>query len=54
MCISDILYAAADHNNDMSKLERYCVTMTNGEQITIPVKKYNYIKEKLTQICNDE
>lgn len=36
----------------MSKLERYVITMTNGDKIPVPVKKYNQIKEEIAKIHN--
>ena len=36
----------------MSKLERYTVTMKNGEQIPVPVKKYNEIRDEMVKMNN--
>lgn len=38
----------------MSKLERYTVTMKNGEQIPVPVKKYNEIRDQMIRLHNSE
>lgn len=40
--------------NYMSKLERYIITMTNGEKIPVPVKKYNSIRDELMKIHGDD
>lgn len=40
-------------NSDfMSKLERYEVTMKNGERIPIPVKKYNEVRSEMIRLHN--
>ena len=36
----------------MMKLERYTVTMKNGEQIPIPVKKYNGVRDVMIKMHN--
>ena len=36
----------------MSKLERYMVTMKNGEQLPVPVKKYNEIRDEMIKMHN--
>lgn len=36
----------------MSKLERYTVTMKNGEQLPVPVKKYNEIRDEMIKMHN--
>lgn len=36
----------------MAKLERYAVTMKNGEQIPVPVKKYNEVRDRMVQMHN--
>ena len=38
----------------MAKLERYNITMKNGEQIPVPVKKYNEIRDKMVRMHNSE
>lgn len=38
----------------MAKLERYNITMKNGEQIPLPVKKYNEIRDKMVRMHNSE
>lgn len=40
--------------NYMSKLERYIITMTNGEKIPVPVKRYNNIRDELMKIYGAE
>lgn len=36
----------------MSKMERYTITMKNGEQIPIPMKKYNEIRDEMIKMHN--
>ena len=38
----------------MSKLERYNITMKNGEQIPVPVKKYNEIRDEMIKMHNSK
>lgn len=36
----------------MSKMERYTITMKNGEEIPIPMKKYNEVREEMIKMHN--
>ena len=44
--------SCAVNTDFMMKLERYTVTMKNGAQIPIPVKKYNGVRDVMIKMHN--